>query len=93
MSVKMMMTVTVQKKLEAYQSIGRVELSLQKKAILTVLEVHGTLSDEEIAHYTGLKDNTVRPRRGELWAAGHIEIGEDRVTNSGRKATGWRIKQ
>jgi hypothetical protein len=55
------------------------------------------LTDEELEESTGLKGNTVRPRRGELAGQGKagrawprlIEPAGERPTSSGRHATVW----
>ena len=48
-------------------------------------------TDEEIADATGMNPSTVRPRRVELVALGHVEDSQmTRPTRSGRKAVVWR---
>jgi hypothetical protein len=48
------------------------------------------LTDEEIAHRTGLSPSSVRPRRGELVAGGWIrDSGERRQTVAGMDAIVW----
>ena len=49
-------------------------------------------TDQEISIGTGIVENTVRPRRGELIDAGHIvNSGFTRPTTSGRRAVVWRV--
>lgn len=50
------------------------------------------LTDEQIARYTGLKENTVRPRRLELVEAeAVVDTGRTRATESGMEATVWAL--
>lgn len=62
----------------------------QRAKILDALRVYGGLTDEQIGQTTGLDGNTVRPRRGELVAAGKVrDSGTTRLTVKGRKAVVW----
>ena len=62
--------------------------SLQER-VLKAIEIHGGLTDQEIADITGLSPNTARPRRIELTNAGVIKDGGTRLTKAGRKAVVW----
>lgn len=64
----------------------------QRRLVLMTITVLGGATDAEIAHSTGLSGDSVRPRRGELLAAGAIvDSGKRRKTTSGRMATVWEV--
>lgn len=71
-------------------SVARLRPS-QQRQILDALVARGSLgcTDAELAELTGLAGDTVRPRRGELVAAGHVVAAGTRKTKSGRAATVW----
>lgn len=61
-------------------------------AVLDAIRARGEYgaTDQEIEEATGLSGNTVRPRRGELKAAGRIqEAAFTRKTKSNRDASVW----
>ncbi len=54
----------------------------------------GPKTDDELCEYTGLRDNSVRPRRIDLVRRGLVEnSGAVRLTRSGREAIVWRLRQ
>lgn len=60
-----------------------------RERVLAAIQ-HGSKTDEEIEAHTGLRGNTVRPRRLELLRALKIrDSGQTRVTSSGREAVIW----
>lgn len=76
--------------IQAAASLSRKTLRGQAHAILEALSVQPNMTDEEIGTRLGLVGNTVRPRRGELVAAGLVtDSGLRKLTRSGRKAVTW----
>jgi predicted ArsR family transcriptional regulator len=65
----------------------------QWKRVLLLLDHHWQgLTDDEIAKYTGLVGNSVRPRRRKLFQDGLIEdSGNRRSSWMGNPAVVWRI--
>lgn len=66
-----------------------------RQAVHDLLYLHPLgLTDEQIARFTGYKENTVRPRRLELVEAGAVmDTGRTRKTDSGSEATVWALKR
>ncbi|MCH9682616.1 MAG: hypothetical protein K0V04_14365 [Deltaproteobacteria bacterium] len=53
----------------------------------------GPKTDDQLCEYTGLRDNSVRPRRIDLVRRGLVEnSGAVRLTRSGREAIVWRLR-
>ncbi|MCH9682714.1 MAG: hypothetical protein K0V04_14865 [Deltaproteobacteria bacterium] len=53
----------------------------------------GPKTDDELCKYTGLRDNSVRPRRIDLVRRGLVEdSGAVRPTHCGREAIVWRLR-
>lgn len=70
----------------------RVPAKTYRGQVLDTLR-EGPKTDEEIGKATGLRGNTVRPRRLELLREGLIEdSGQVRPTRSGRDAIVWQLK-
>lgn len=62
----------------------------KRAVVLRAIELHGGLTDEQVAELTGMDPNTARPRRIELIAEKLVrDSGRTRVTRSGRKAVVW----
>ena len=75
--------------LAAAESIKPHVTELQAR-VLRCIQSCGPISDQAIAVTLGLSENTARPRRIELTAAGFVRAAPELVTNaSGRKAVGW----
>lgn len=66
-------------------------VSLRDQVALAVWKAGSNgLTDEELADECQMNPSTVRPRRGELVAAGRlVDLGERRKTKSGRSAIVW----
>ena len=62
-----------------------------RAVVLAWIRSRGELgsTDEEGIAGTGMNPSTYRPRRIELWRAGVIREGGERLTASGRKAVVW----
>jgi hypothetical protein len=63
-----------------------------RRQVLRFLVAMGTdgATDDEIQRNLGMQGSTERPRRIELVESGHVEdLGERRLTGSGRKAVVW----
>lgn len=70
----------------AYNSILP-DLSKKQKVVMGALfMLHGSATNEEIAHYLQYSINTITPRTGELLKAGLIARGEKVKGSSGRYA-------
>lgn len=63
--------------------------ALQRAQVLAAIRKHGPVSDQRLAELTGIRDNSIRPRRGELEAAGLIVKAGKGVTDSGRSCQLW----
>lgn len=67
----------------------------QRAAILSAIRAAGVrgITDDELQATLGLDGSTIRPRSGELLAAGLIEkTNNTRPTRSGRQAAVYRVK-
>jgi predicted ArsR family transcriptional regulator len=63
----------------------------KRQQILEWLREHGPATDEQIGVGTGIRENTVRPRRGELVTLGLvIDSGLEAETSTGSPAVLWR---
>lgn len=61
----------------------------QRAAVLAAIKAHGPVSDQDLARITGFVGDSIRPRRGELEAAGLIVKAGRGVTESGRSCQLW----
>jgi predicted ArsR family transcriptional regulator len=78
--------------LEAYhETIISGRADTMRERVLEALRCFGPASDKELSRITGIPENTIRPRRGELAKLGMIQV--DGVSNEGpgRRKTLWRI--
>lgn len=67
-------------------------ISQTKLRVIAVLQDRGPLTDEQIATYTGLKENSASKRRGELVTSGHVVFaGYTSTTSTGSQAKVWRL--
>lgn len=73
----------------AASSLAPVLGELHARVWAAVMASDAGLTDEEICERTGLQGNTVRPRRVELVATGHLVEGGKRPTKNGRNAVVW----
>lgn len=62
----------------------------QRAVVLAAIKEHGPVSDQRLERLTGLSGNSIRPRRGELEAAGLIVHAGKGTTESGRTCDLWR---
>lgn len=77
---------------EALASLTAEHKDNVRRDILYTLEWTEGSTDERLCRHIGIAGDTLRPRRRELVGAGLVEdSGETRATNSGRKATVWRL--
>jgi predicted ArsR family transcriptional regulator len=74
---------------EAAQMIAQPAVKIREQVYWYIV-AHGPCTDQSISRGLGLSENTTRPRRVELVAAGMVrcdpELG---VTSSGRRANRW----
>lgn len=86
------MELLAQTTLDAYKSRKEELLVLQRKNVYDALVVHGVLCVDEIEHYTGIPQNSLRWRVKELLEQGLIVKYSDRITRSGCRAIGFCTK-
>ena len=64
-----------------------------REMVYNVIRDLGPITDEQIAHRSGLPANTARPRRIELLAAGRIRaVDKEGRTRAGRRAVRWAVE-
>lgn len=63
----------------------------QRATVLAAIKEHGPVSDQQIERLTGIPGNSIRPRRGELEAAGLIVHAGKGTTESGRTCDLWTV--
>lgn len=76
---------------EAAEAIRPVAATMRDRIALAVYAAGADgATDQELAERLGMDPSTVRPRRGELVAAGRLaDLGERRQTKAGRRAIVW----
>lgn len=76
-----------------------VSVGSARATILVAIASRGEGTREQVGKWTGIKDNTVRPRMREMLTSGYLELsGEEGVTDGGNAAElvrltddGWRM--
>lgn len=61
-----------------------------RSKVLNMIKAFGPATDQEIAVWSGMSENSVRPRRVELARSGEIVEDGFGLTTSGRRAVRWR---
>ena len=77
---------------DAAKQINQHKREIDKERIFQFIKAQGIdgATDQEIEKFTGIKGDTLRPRRGELQRAGKITKALfKRKTESGRNAAVW----
>lgn len=58
------------------------------------VKAHGGATDEELSIALGIRESSIRPRRGELVTRGLVrDSGKERLTTSGHPATIWTTER
>ena len=75
---------------DAATSISAKTPSLRKR-VLEALQICGPMTDQELAEWFQLSENTIRPRRVELSKVNAIVQQGTKLTKSGRSAVIWGV--
>jgi len=80
-----------QTSLFAYDSITAKELNMKQKKVFEYIKNNPGCTNEEIAHATGMRLQSVTPRTGELREIGCIAITGKKKGPSGRYAMTYEV--